>query len=117
MGKLVKLILPWLLALAAFLGVGYYVGDSLVATDLRNAEGARDLCYRVRGFPIDGPDAVTGEIPSAIMEECTRPIQEFEDAWWPYGMGALAGLAAALVILGLFWGIRRATALDTDDLG
>lgn len=103
-------LLSYLLAALVFLGVGYFVLDNRTSAAFRDAETARDGCYMRSGIPVDprgGP--VTGiDIPAHVRTECTRPIADYQDGeTGRYLIAALAGLVAALVVLGIFAGLRR----------
>lgn len=95
-----KKLVVAIVALAIFAGVGLLVAGQLGDNALRLAEAERDACYASQGyFP-----GSAQTIPDGVRSQCTRALTAYYDGeTMRYVHGGLAGLAAALLFLGLAW--------------
>jgi hypothetical protein len=96
-------LIPWVAALVAFVVVGLLVFGNQNDIAIRNAEGIRNLCYLNHGFS----GAAKYEAPKAVIAECTQSMARYNEATWFYFVGAGAGLIAAVMVLGIFYLLRR----------
>lgn len=85
------------LAVAIFLGAGYYRAESLHDSSFRQAEAARDLCYLQRGYD---PRSI-GSAPMPVVSECTRSMADYRAGEnGRYLSAALFAAAIAAVVVG-----------------
>lgn len=95
-----KKLVVGLVALAIFLGVGYFMGESKRASAYRVAETGRTACFAQRGY-LGGDISLA---PEEVRQECGRYFRDYSDGeTMRYVQGGLVGLAAALVFLILAW--------------
>lgn len=94
---MIKHVLLAALAVAVFVGAGYYRLESLEESSFRYAEAARNLCYAQRGYD----PRYIGSAPMPVVTECTRSMADYRAGEnGRYLSAALLAAAIAAIVVG-----------------